>query len=691
MTDRRLISLLRTAAVVGGIGALIGSAVIIGVADFETWWSIDGGFLAFVSISTAVLMWWVLPQQPKNAFAWVMTVVAFSPGVHLLGMAGAALVVRESSEMVALAVSSDLVPAQLPTSAALIKAVTFPIGVVTPLGLFAFLVFPDGRLPSPRWRWVVVLALVGIAALVTGAAWGMRPGNTSMNQDQFLFRAGQMIVAAGAVLSLAALVVRFRHSSGEVREQFKWVVWGASIFVPMAVMSLVIDAPRFQGLESVLLMIGGVVLIAALGIAVGRHRLFDINVVISRTVVVAGLAGFITVVYAVIVGAIGFAVGSREEATLPLSIAATVVVAIAFQPLRVRMRTWADRLVYGERATPYEVLSRFSAHMRDAVDVEEVIPQLAQLLVAGTGASRAVVWTNSDGQLTPLAIWPGDEINEVSAVLVDGTPSITGVDHLATVEHEGELLGAMTVTMPANEELTKSQEQLVDDVASQAGLVLRNARLVRELRASRQRLVSAQDEERRRLERDLHDGAQQQLIAIKMKLSVARQLVARGDGNRAEAMLGEVLTDMDEGVESLRELAHGIFPPLLESEGLPTALRARAAKAPVRVAVSATEEVRRYPPEVEAAVYFCVLEALQNAAKYANANGVEVSLTQDDGHLVFRVTDDGDGFEMGADAKGRGLTNMTDRIEALGGTLEIRSIVGTGTTVSGSIPVTVTS
>jgi signal transduction histidine kinase len=214
--------------------------------------------------------------------------------------------------------------------------------------------------------------------------------------------------------------------------------------------------------------------------------------------------------------------------------------------------------------------------------------------------------------------------------------------------------------------------------------VLRNARLIDELRASRQRLVAAQDEERRRLERDLHDGAQQQFIAVKMKAGLARQLAAKGDGERAAGILEEVLTDVDAGVESLRDLAHGIYPPLLEAEGLPAALRARARKAPIPVTIEA-DGLGRYPRETEAAVYFCVLEALQNAAKYSHADAITVTLHHNNGTLGFEVADDGDGFDPTAKARGRGLTNMTDRLDALGGTLTIQSSSGAGTTIVGSV------
>lgn len=690
MTDQRAIKLIRSLVAIGAGGAVIGSTVTIAIAGFGLWWSAFGWFMVLFSVPFAVLVWWVIPQQPRNTVVWVIAAVAFGTGVHLAGMAAAAFIVRDNLHQLALVVSTAVIPAELPPSAVVILMFTEPLvnACLISALTFAFLLFPDGRLPSPGWRWVGVLSVVGVLASIAGLVWGFRPTNTAFADDQFLFRAGLTVGAVAGLLALSSLMIRFRHSSGRSREQIKWVVWGASIFVPVIVFMIFLSDTRFEGLETVLGTLAVVILIGAFGIAVGRHRLFDVDVVISRTVVVAGLAGFITIVYALLVGAVGLVVGFGVRGTLPPSIAATVVVAIAFHPLRERMRRWADRLVYGERATPYEVLSRFSAQMRDTIDIETVVPQLARLLVAGTGASQAIVWTKSNGELVPLAVWPGERQSGVAAAATDGGLSMAGVDHLAPVEHEGELLGAVTVTLPGNEELTKTEERLIDDVASQAGLVLHNARLVQELRASRQRLVTAQDEERRHLERNLHDGAQQQLIAVKLKAGLAQQFAAHGDGDRAAEMLADVLTGMDEGIESLRDLAHGIFPPLLESDGLAVALRAQAARAPIPVTVS-PGAIHRYRPEIEAAVYFCVLEALQNALKYAHADSIEVTLRDQAGHLVFEVADDGQGFDGETVVKGRGLVNMTDRLDALGGALRIRSGVGEGTTVSGSIPVRV--
>jgi signal transduction histidine kinase len=232
--------------------------------------------------------------------------------------------------------------------------------------------------------------------------------------------------------------------------------------------------------------------------------------------------------------------------------------------------------------------------------------------------------------------------------------------------------------------LDPSKERLMTDLAAQAGPVLHNVRLIEELRASRQRLVAAQVEERRKLERDIHDGVQQQLVALAVKLRLADTLVER-DPQEAHATLAGLQADATTALEDLRDLAHGIYPPLLADQGLAAALQARARKAAVPTTVL-VDGVGRYTREVEAAVYFCALEALNNVAKYAGATQAAITLRQADGHLTFTVRDDGAGFDPSSVVAGAGLQGMADRLDALGGTVAIDSAPGAGTTVTGSAP-----
>jgi signal transduction histidine kinase len=296
--------------------------------------------------------------------------------------------------------------------------------------------------------------------------------------------------------------------------------------------------------------------------------------------------------------------------------------------------------------------------------------------------------------LRQAASWPADsaDLAEPARIVDDALPAVPGADRVVAVRHQGELLGALAISKRAGESLTPIEEKLVDDLAQQAGLVLKNVGLTAELlarledlRASRQRLVAAQDEERRRLERNLHDGAQQNLVALKVKLGLA-EMLAEKDPERARTLLGELKADTDETLDTLRDLARGIYPPLLADKGLAAALAAQARKATLPVEVAANG-IGRYPQEIEAAVYFCVLEALQNIQKYAQAQSATVRLTQSIGELSVEIRDHGKGFQSDSTKRGSGLQNMEDRMDALGGTIEVSSAPGSGTIVTACLPI----
>jgi signal transduction histidine kinase len=337
------------------------------------------------------------------------------------------------------------------------------------------------------------------------------------------------------------------------------------------------------------------------------------------------------------------------------------------------------------------VLSEFSERVAGTYSTEDVLPRMARMLAEATGAERAEVWMQVGGEIRREAVWPADglpggQLPPAPAAPADG-PS-PGRTRVFAVEHRGERLGSLRVTSSLREPLTSAGERLVRDVAAQAGLVLRNVALIEDLRASRQRIVAAADQARRRLERDLHDGAQQQLVALRIKLGLARQ-VMQASPSEAGELLAETERDAAGALEELRDLARGIYPPLLSDLGLRAALEAQARKAALPVTVEA-DGVGRYPQEVEAAVYFSALEALQNVAKYAQASGARVSLGHGGGCLTFTVQDDGKGFDPAAASMGTGMHGMADRCAALGGDFEIDSAPGRGTRVTGRIPATAT-
>ena len=574
------------------------------------------------------------------------------------------------------------------------------------LFVLAVLLFPDGRLPSRRWRVVAWLIIAGEALLVLMAVTSsaalraeisaVRVAPVRLIPDSVADPVVNVVQTAFLPLAAAAAVglgVRYRRATPDVRHQIKWVAY-ASLLTAVA---LLISGLAFGNPIGALLAAGPLIPIAA-GIAIFKYRLYDIDVVISKTIVYGSLAAFITLVYIVMVAGIGslgpgfVRAGSRPG--LGLSILATAVVAVAFQPVRERAQRLANRLVFGKRATPYEALSEFAGRMGGTYAADDILPRMARVLAEGTGASRAVVWLKDGDGLLAGASWPaeaGPAQRLAPVALADGEPPvIAGASQVALVPYQGETLGALSVSKRPGEPLTPVEGKLVSDLAAQAGLVLHNigltgqlrARLA-ELQASRLRIVTAQDEQRRRIERDIHDGAQQQLLAIADTLTVAQSLAGR-DEARERALVAQLKAETSGALETLRELARGIYPPLLADQGLPAAVRAQAGKAAVPVEVS-TDGVGRYPPEIETAIYFCCVEALQNAARHAPGSAVRVSLAEDGADVAFAIADDGPGFEPTTAKNGTGLRNMSDRLTALGGSCQVDSSPGRGTIVAGRI------
>ena len=661
-----------------------------------------GAFVAFL-LAFATVGALLVSRRPANPIGWIVSAAGLC--YALAGFSGAYL---EYS----LQLSGEGLP-----GAPLLGAVSaglYGVGAGLAASLL-LLFFPDGRLPSRRWRPVAWVAGGGIALLALGIT--IKPGRLegvidsrvlppenplgipgAAKVSELLGTLGLLLLLVGVVGAISSLVVRFRRSKSERRQQLKWLVYAAVVVALGVAISAFIE-PLLGQNETAIELTNALVTASlsavpiAIGIAVLKYRLYDIDVVINKTVVFGALAAFITAVYVAIVVGIGTLIGSGNEPNLGLSILATAIVAVAFQPVRERVQHLANRLVYGKRATPYEVLSEFSDRVAETYASQEVLPKMAQAIKDGTGAEHAEVWLRSHDELRPAAIAPQDSPSRSHPVaLTNGQlPTFDGADKAIEVRHQGELLGALTLTKPQGEPLTPAEDKLLQDLASQAGLVLRNVGLtaellarLEELKASRQRLVAAQDEERRRLERDLHDGAQQHLVALKTRLAWAKRMTER-DANKAAELLSKLEADADEALETLRDLARGIYPPLLADQGLKTALEAHARKLSIPVEVKA-DDISRYSQEIEAAVYFCCLEALQNVSKYANAARAVVRLSEQDGAVTFIVEDDGRGFDPQTTPHGSGTQNMSDRLEALGGNLAIDSVPGRGTRVTGRVP-----
>jgi signal transduction histidine kinase len=572
--------------------------------------------------------------------------------------------------------------------------------VLTPI-LLILLLFPTGTPPSARWRplelGIVALALAGIVATVlqpgpidTDAAKIANPTGVQALQPVTgaLLRVVAIGLLASAIACVIALIVRFRRSRDDERQQLRWLAYLAMLALALltaTVLSAVAagpdgESPLNDALWLALTFCVGFAFPVAIGVAILKYRLYDLDLVIKKTVLYSIVALVLVALFLLAAILLGQALIQAH----PAAIVASIAIGLAFWPATRLARRLADRIVYGGRATPYEVLTDFSHRVGGSYAAEDVLPRMARILTEAVGAAEAIVWLRVGAELRPAGrSTSGTPVPDPIRTEGDSLPALPA-DTAVEVLDQGALLGALTVTMPANDPMNPSKERLVRDLASQAGLVLRNVRLIEELRASRQRLVAAQDDERRRLERNIHDGAQQQLVALTVKLRLLEQLTSRDQGKAAE-LASQLQAETTQALEDLRDLARGIYPPLLADEGLRAALSAQARKAPVPVTIEANG-VGRFPEEVEAAVYFSCLEALQNVAKYANASHVTISLARDDGHLRFVVADDGVGFDPDAAHRGTGLQGIADRMDALRGRFAVRSRPGSGTEVSGTLP-----
>ncbi|MGE5460417.1 MAG: histidine kinase [Solirubrobacterales bacterium] len=641
-------------------------------------WGFSNVLGIVVNIAGVTIAIVLASKRPDNRIGWLLLAAAITLGINAFGTAyGVHALVAE--------------PGSLPVGR-LFAWLGGWTGLIPLMMLaFLFLLFPTGHLRSERWRpvgWLVGVSIVLTTVVVLSfatLAWtdpfGQPPSGGGATSLIFFFLFVLPILAS-LVASAAAVVVRYLGSVGDERLQLKWFATGAAFVVATFVPAFFAGAGSPPPIISVLQSLAFVFLFSAIAIAILKYRLYEIDVVINKAVVYGMLAVFITLVYVGLVVGIGTLVGDRGSALL--SAIAAAVIAVAFQPIRERSRRLANRVVYGKRATPYEVLSDFAERMAGTYALDDVLPRTARMLVEGTGGVRADVWIVVGSELLAAGSWPAAAVERLP--LGPGA-SIDVPDATATVpvRYQGALLGAISLQKAVGDQVTSTDEKLLSDVASQAGLVLRNVGLIEDLRASRQRLVAAQDEERRRLERNIHDGAQQQLVALAVKARLAEQVGSR-DPERVRDVLREVQEGLGQALEDLRDLARGIYPPLLADQGLAAALQAQTRRAVLPVEVEA-DGIARYRQDIEAAVYFSVLEGLQNVAKYANASRATVRLSQSNGALLFEVADDGDGFDPIATTYGTGLQGIADRLAALEGTLDVRSRPGAGTTIVGSLPV----
>lgn len=576
---------------------------------------------------------------------------------------------------------------------------------VFPLFLLLY-VFPTGHLRSRRWLWVPILETTMFLTLTFIIAFSKVIGPISEawtvpNPIGFIdsgvvdspgllipWVIGLLSLTFGAVTSIA---LRYRTAGIVERAQLKWVLYSVVLF---GVGYLFVLATSGWTDDSVLvililnLAVGGVPI--AIFVAVLKFHLYEIDVIISKSITFGVLAVFIGAVYVGTVVGVGALFDQADGSNATLSVTATALVALAFQPVRSRVERFANRLVYGKRATPYEVLARFSQRVAEEAD-EDVLDRIPRLLVDGTGAAVATLWVRRADGFRAASVWPESELVQTldnPATFVDPDADVS-----LPVVHDGDLLGGISLVAARGGMITPPEQELVASLADGLGLTLRNSlltaalrRQVADLRSSRDRVVTAADDARRSLEHALDSGPQQHLVAVKVRLGATRVLAEKAGAVRTAALLAGIEAQSGDAIQAVRDFAAGIYPPLLGAEGLGVALGHEARRAALPISVHA-EGIHRYPRDVESAVYFAVLEALQNTAKYAEATSAEVILAERNGDLTFEVRDNGQGFDRNLVNSGAGLNGIADRMDAVGGVFHLFSSPGAGTVLTGSIPV----
>jgi signal transduction histidine kinase len=556
------------------------------------------------------------------------------------------------------------------------------VGLVLVVTLLALL--PDGRFRYARERrflriaWIVVvlptLVMVSNEFMVTpGLAFSGATGIASPLFVEALEPFGPVLGslnALGYAIFLGAtalLFMRYRAAPSRERKQVRWVLFAGVVAIVVGVIPSILgglgvippmeDSSTLRGFLNVLLF---VLFPASVVVAVMEPPWLDVDIVIRRSFVYGALSLVILLVYVAVAASLGVAARARLGLTLELAVVLTVVIAILFQPARRRLQAVADRWVFGARPTKYEAVTDFGVTIDEATEPGELLARLVETI------RRAI-----------RLMW-------VTVSLDDGTRAvsgaITGEPVLRVPLGAGdEQVGEIACGPKLEGRLRDEDIQLVRTLAGQLALAVRNARLAG-------RIVNAAESERRRIERNIHDGTQQELVALVARLGMARSAAAKG--GLSPNVIDDIRLEAQHILSDLRELAQGIHPSVLSDGGILEAVEDRCARLPLEVSLESSEglRARRFDDNIEGAAYFFVTESLANVLKHANATRADVSLTYDDGRLLLGVADDGRGFDPDT-APASGLAGLRDRIRALGGTVTIASKPGDGTRMSASLPV----
>lgn len=590
---------------------------------------------------------------------------------------------------------------------------TSELAVVAALLAFSA-VYPDGRVRYPYQRGVVRVAsvlvpvlppllLLSRPAITVSPYWPLLspieqsfyvPWLAWLAPAAMLLHHASFLLLPFAVLGF--LAHRYWTAGANERVQIKWLLLAlllpasGTVFAQGLRALGIVQAAFTEVFFYVAMLPFHVLLPLTILIAMFRYRLFDVDMVIRRSIVYAGLSLLAGIVYVGGASALSVAAGAR----LPLTAAVlfTIAVTLAFRPFHQRLQRTASRLVFGDRPTHYQLLTRFGETLEHAYDLAELAPRIADAVRHGLD----LTWTRVQlafkaGEETILqpagAVGIGLDEQPIAAMSV---PLVHGDDRVGIIECGPRVEG----------DFTRRDRQLLAALARQAALAIRNARLAAELSArldeihrqaeelvaSRARIIQAQQAERRRIERDIHDGVQQQLVSLMAKVRLTRNQLGR-DAALADDTLAELQGETRQAMEDLRELARGIYPPALADLGLLQAVEGRTSTFPIPVSIETDPEMRqtRFHPDVEAAAYFFVSEALANALKHAKPSRVVLRMRTEGQSLTVEVEDDGVGMAP-RDAFGSGLTGLRDRLEDVGGAFTIWSRPGKGTRLKTTLP-----
>lgn len=543
--------------------------------------------------------------------------------------------------------------------------------------MFLFTVVPDGTLPPGRWRlvtWGLAVILVGwivqsvwLAGTVSDVgAWlarstpasldGAFPGPALSAVTLFL----QVLSVSLLLLVAGTLIFRYRTARGEERQQLKWIMFGGLVVLAWMVLWIpTARSPLVMAVQSLAPGLALVTMAATFGLALFKYRLWDVDLVIRRSLVYGTLWLSIAGVYAAVAAGLGLFAGARfpVEVAVILTVAATLV----FQPARRRLERLADRWVFGRRGSPVEAFQTLGQSAAQHSHPTDIATELAAVAL---------------GTLRPQ--WTSVEIDGLP-VATRGEPTGSSPIVSVPIRWGDETWGTLQCQANPGEKLGLDDLALLEALAGQAALAVSHTRLLA-------RMVDAQDLERRRIERDIHDGAQQDMAALMGQLGLARER-ANGDPDLV-ATFDRLQEEARRILASVRELAQGIHPSVLRDRGLVPAIEDRRAHLPVKLRVHASPEVRhrRFDPAVEASAYFTVSEAITNAVKHSGADTVDITVDTTPTALRVEVSDMGVGFVPEQAIGGTGIRGMSDRVRAVGGMLAVQGRNGRGTTVHIEIP-----